>query len=150
MKLVNKSEPQVLALRMPRAKAITFLTALRSGKYKQGRYTLRTFDGKYCCLGVLQHCLTGEIETVTSLINGKEEPRSTPTLKWAKTVGIQGKDELSLGHEFGMDPMLTVGETQRQAFLPTTMRATHLNDVTGLTFKEIADIFEQNIEVYVE
>jgi len=30
-----------------------WLTALRSGDYKQGTYELRTFDNNYCCLGVL-------------------------------------------------------------------------------------------------
>ena len=30
----------------------SWLEALRSGKYKQGRYTFRNGD-KYCCLGVL-------------------------------------------------------------------------------------------------
>lgn len=30
-----------------------WLTALRSGKYKQGKYVLRNNDDEYCCLGVL-------------------------------------------------------------------------------------------------
>ena len=30
-----------------------WLEALRSGKYQQGRYVLRTADNTYCCLGVL-------------------------------------------------------------------------------------------------
>lgn len=29
-----------------------WIAALRSGKYEQGRYTLRTPDNKFCCLGV--------------------------------------------------------------------------------------------------
>lgn len=42
-----------------------WITALRSGKYKQGTYYLRSHDGheyRYCCLGVLTdlyHCETG-------------------------------------------------------------------------------------------
>lgn len=30
-----------------------WVAALRSGKYKQGRQYLRTFEDNYCCLGVL-------------------------------------------------------------------------------------------------
>lgn len=30
-----------------------WIKALKSGKYKQGTNTLKTIDGKYCCLGVL-------------------------------------------------------------------------------------------------
>ena len=30
-----------------------WLEALRSGKYKQGRWALRNGDNEYCCLGVL-------------------------------------------------------------------------------------------------
>lgn len=30
-----------------------WIEALRSGKYEQGKYVLRSADNKYCCLGVL-------------------------------------------------------------------------------------------------
>lgn len=30
-----------------------WLTALRSGEYEQGKETMCTLDGKYCCLGVM-------------------------------------------------------------------------------------------------
>lgn len=35
----------------PETKA-EWVAALRSGKYEQGKYTLRTPDNKFCCLGV--------------------------------------------------------------------------------------------------
>ena len=31
-----------------------WLTALRSGEYKQGKYYLKNDNNCYCCLGVLQ------------------------------------------------------------------------------------------------
>jgi hypothetical protein len=34
-----------------------WISALRSGEYKQGKGTLRTAEGKYCCLGVLGEIL---------------------------------------------------------------------------------------------
>lgn len=33
-----------------------WVDALRSGKYKQGKGMLRSYDDKYCCLGVLLDC----------------------------------------------------------------------------------------------
>jgi hypothetical protein len=34
--------------------AMDWVKALRSGKYEQGQGTLKTEDGKFCCLGVLR------------------------------------------------------------------------------------------------
>lgn len=34
-----------------------WITALRSGEYKQGKGVLRTAEGEYCCLGVLGEIL---------------------------------------------------------------------------------------------
>ena len=34
-----------------------WLRALRSGRYKQGKYYLRNSEDRYCCLGVLCECL---------------------------------------------------------------------------------------------
>lgn len=54
-----------------------WLTALRSGKYKQGRFSLyNKKDKDFCCLGVLQHCtMNGKVEAHAD--NGV--PRGTPT-----------------------------------------------------------------------
>lgn len=51
-----------------------WLTALKSGKYKQGFYTLKRFDdNSYCCLGVLA-CVMGEeiVNCESSTINHGE------------------------------------------------------------------------------
>lgn len=37
---------------MIKEKADLLVAVLRSGKYKQGQYTLRTIHDEYCCLGV--------------------------------------------------------------------------------------------------
>ena len=41
-----------------------WIAALRSGEYTQGRYSLKTKEGHYCCLGVL--CMVLERPDLTS------------------------------------------------------------------------------------
>lgn len=38
---------------MKKSVAVKWVKALRSGKYKKGRFQLRRNDNSYCCLGVL-------------------------------------------------------------------------------------------------
>ena len=40
-----------------------WIEALRSGKYEQGREQLKTDNGKYCCLGVLNEIADLDYET---------------------------------------------------------------------------------------
>lgn len=50
-------EPTIFA---PKAVIKKWLAALRSGKYKKGTDKLyKPYNETYCCLGVLQECLTG-------------------------------------------------------------------------------------------
>lgn len=59
-------------------------TALRSGEYKQGVGSLKMKNGTYCCLGVLEHCLTGEVE-----IDGNGDSHGAPSFKWLSTHNIE-------------------------------------------------------------
>jgi hypothetical protein len=56
-----------------------WIKALRSGKYKQTRVgTLYNKDSDaYCCLGVLQKCLTGKVES-----------GDTPSTRWYAANGL--------------------------------------------------------------
>jgi hypothetical protein len=65
-----------ITIRMPKPILRKWLKALRSGKYKQGRNQLMNERGGFCCLGVLQHCLTGAVE-----MKG-DRSASLPSLKW--------------------------------------------------------------------
>jgi hypothetical protein len=58
-------------------------TALRSGEYKQGVDRLKTEHG-YCCLGVLEHCLTGEVER-----DGDGDSYGTPSHTWLCAHNIE-------------------------------------------------------------
>lgn len=94
--------------------------ALRSGKYKQAKGVLHnTITGGFCCLGVMQDCLTGEVEA-----------RTLPSIEWLAEHGIAFHDGL-----FGKTvPLLTEHNT-----------ASTLND-DGMSFIEIADLIKQRVE----
>lgn len=100
--------------------------ALRSGEYKQGRCRLKDGD-RYCCLGVLQHCLTGEVEKDTY-----SEVFPPPTYGWLKEHKIQFTGGVKL-------------ET-RNPYLPK-LKATASNANDGdKTFIEIADAIKDCVE----
>lgn len=61
-------------IKMPKESLNKWLTALRSGKYEQCAGYLE-YDGAYCCLGVLQHALTGH----TVVGDNNDE---LPSLEW--------------------------------------------------------------------
>lgn len=49
-------------MRMSQEIKTKWIEALRSGEYKQGKDILKNENGAYCCLGVLQMCVQGEVE----------------------------------------------------------------------------------------
>lgn len=99
-----------------------WLDALRSGQYEQGHGKLKTDDGKYCCLGVLQHCLDGECE------RGK-----APTAEWAKGKGIEDRNDLGFWNP-------------RVSYCRSVAPLWRLNDEDRLSFTAIADIIEAQCE----
>jgi len=61
---------------MEKEKFEKWIAALRSGGYKQGEGCLRDEEG-FCCLGVLQDCLTARVES-----------SQMPSMGWLKDNGI--------------------------------------------------------------
>ena len=109
-----------------------WVTALRSGEYKQGREYLKTLSGEntyYCCLGVLcelalkegvnlttgKGCLTDD--TFTIHYNGESTSPSGTVLQWA---------DLPLDGEIVNDLI-------------------QKNDVDGESFDQIADYIEAEL-----
>lgn len=41
--------------------ARTLMQALRSGEFEQGKHSMKTTDGRFCCLGVAHECLIGPL-----------------------------------------------------------------------------------------
>lgn len=109
---------------MPEELKNKWVKALRSGMYEQGRKALKTKDGKYCCLGVLQMVCTGRVQTEN------KKPVGLPTPNWLKLKNINFKSKG--GNLRRSDPFLD----------SLNRRAAEANDA-GLTFDQIADAIEK-------
>jgi hypothetical protein len=114
-----------------------WLAALRSGKYKQGKYTLRTEDNEFCCLGVL--CEVARIEGV--IPNPKHAiPKYDDKVRWLYGRGSVDErrygtlpSEVAAWAELWDNPLL--GEYS----------AADWNDSQGRSFEEIADLVEEHL-----
>ena len=104
--------------KLPKKFIKKWLTALRSGKYEQGKGYLKNTDEKYCCLGVA--CLVGGL---------------TPD-------EIGGKCIISAMSLFDEIPKKLRSGNALSGWL------VEMNDIQGKSFLEIADWVETNVEVY--
>jgi hypothetical protein len=113
-------------IKMPKTIKNKWLNALRSGEYDQATGALYddNIDGDgnpgFCCLGVLQHCLTGGVE-FDGGISG-----AVPSDEWLDEFNIKTNDF----QVFYKDDVQTLAD---------------LNDCEGLTFKQIANIIEKQV-----
>jgi hypothetical protein len=106
---------------MPKDLLDKWLAALRSGEYKQCRGMLAA-NGGYCCLGVLQHCTDGVVET----LDGESE--LVPTSGWLSSKRVVFKK--------------VAGYSGYVPYLPSLgISASTAND-NGMPFAEIADAIE--------
>lgn len=112
-------------IQMHREGAEKWLAALRSGEYVKGRTWLHQ-NNSYCCIGVLQHCLTGNAEA----------GRKWPSMEW---LGKHGICFLGDNGEVSCDPWIE----------SCSITASTLNDVfelSGDDFRKIADAIESELE----
>ncbi len=112
-------------IRMKRETATKWLAALRSGEYEQATEVLYDGQGGYCCLGVLQHCLTGKTQV-------NDDGSEVPSMSWLTEHGVEFIG--ITGERFNSPYILSEREW-----------VTGLND-GGVPFKEISDIIEKNLE----
>ena len=107
-----------------------WVAKLRSGDFEQGKGRLRTDSCAYCCLGVLTHLYVEEFgDHDNDFIDGfKVLPAEVAA--WA---GLSRHDPVVQYQRDGMDDKP----------LPCTLAA--LNDTTGLTFEELADVIEAQL-----
>ena len=104
-----------------------WVAALRSGKYKQGASRLKTEDGSYCCLGVLQMVTDGQVETRQRLYRSPI-PHTLPTSEYRKRVADDDRCSFSVFFRDYLTPLAL------------------LNDKVGLSFEQIADLIEEQVE----
>jgi hypothetical protein len=123
-------------IKMSKEHADKWLTALRSGDYKQGKGSLQDQHGGYCCLGVLQMVCDN---TVEKLKNSGEGYRSCglPTTQWLVDHNI---NFINIAGTITNNPPIMIDG--QQCFLSV------MNDGMGLNFKQIADIIETNMETF--
>lgn len=105
----------------PEDKAL-WIEALRSDKFKQGKFDLKTEDGCNCCLGVL-----AEIKDIPFQFHQDEYTNSTV-------------------YDFGdeqMDSAVPAGFCGLTDSAIDTL--IHMNDTYNKTFPQIADFIEENL-----
>lgn len=116
-------------IKMKRADFKKWIAALRSGKYKQGYKALKDDTGGYCCLGVLQHCLVGDVERTTA----SNIPKLYPSKVWLRERGITFNNQALAGApnvDDGHGGLIAVDV---------------LNDL-HTSFSKIADMLEKHVE----
>lgn len=123
----------------------TWIAALRSKKYTQGRCNLRTIDDTFCCLGVLcelaveQNVIPPATPPISWLRGGKNYEYEecdgylpTSVLNWIQV------EEGNVNTEHN-NSMIVPGLKERDKLSDVTL--TLLND-NGFSFDQIADIIE--------
>jgi hypothetical protein len=97
-----------ITIRAPKAILRKWLKALRTGGYKQGKgvmYNPKTYG--FCCLGVLQHCVTrGEVEV------NEWGFAAAPSPEWLQEHGIEFKDKYGMQFSYPYLPPLNTGAAQ--------------------------------------
>lgn len=104
---------------MPQEIKTKWIEALRSGEYKQGKKSLKNENGAYCCLGVLQMCVQGEVT-----MESEGVPADMPSRSFYKTLDPEFDTKTSV-------PGLAFELAER-------------ND-EGYTFEYLADIIESEV-----
>lgn len=120
------------ALKMTMKLRDRWVKALRSGRYKQRKGSLKTADmygsnARYCCLGVL-------------LTTARTKMVSMPHNRMLYAYeGVHGKNSGTLNK----DKRRELGLLQRHCQV-----LMHMNDGKGKNFNEIADWIEKNVPVH--
>lgn len=121
----------MITIRMPKGTLSKWLAALRSGKYKQTidvLYDRKT--GGFCCLGVLQHVVDGEVETYGRI------PCQLPSRAWLSKNGVEFRQANVIDGQC------------RSPYLPALNTFADVANDLGVDFDRIADAIEACSEGY--
>jgi len=119
-----------------------WIEALRSGKYQQGRLSLRNISNQFCCLGVL--CDIAKDELGLDWILKEEWSKYQIEDNNCTVLPSNLKELVGIGGHLG----ITVDATKLspEYGIPSNTKYTtlvELNDYWRLSFNQIADILEQ-------
>lgn len=106
---------------------LKWIAALRSGKYTQGKYKLRSKDNLFCCLGVACEVLKIKSQLLKGFLYIYEGEQNS---------GFLPKEAINMLGLYYADGTLIEGEIALSA----------MNDTQQLSFLEIADYLEQNLD----
>jgi hypothetical protein len=139
--------PTTKTIRMPRAIWEAWEAGLTDPNVKQATGVL--FDGKgYCCLGVLQKVVDGEVERLTEeMLKAvlEEDPTAltrvgdsalAPTIKWLKSKGIQ------FWNQCGTDSSIPSVMVRDGGYSPSLV--SELND-EGYSFAQILELMRPHV-----
>lgn len=136
---------EVNKIRMPQAVKERWISALRSGKYKQGKGSLLDDTGGYCCLGVLVKELEGKLDKLSDLAGNVRYERM-PSMEFLAKHGIEPSRHttfLDVGDkEYADSDCFEVVAENVTATLP------ELNDDWNYNFVKISNIIEEQVEGY--
>lgn len=135
-------------LKMPKAMKQAWVDALRSGKYKQGYGRMCTVLGNggksFCCLGVLQQAVDGDVEWADGEY-AKYVKLTAPTGQIAHSVPMPSPLWLE-GHH--VDFVTNDGQSFGGG-LPVQhpfWTLSQMNDFKHFNFRQIADWIDENVE----
>lgn len=126
-------------MKMPKKMRDKWVKALRSGEYGQCKETLTDGKGSFCCLGVLQHVVSGG----SCEVYGPEDKytagqyRGLPSSEWYASVGMEGSSESDVEETL---TMMNDGGVKWNGKKHVEKRSK--------SFSKIADFIEKNVEVY--
>lgn len=123
-------------IKMPGNIADKWLAALRSGEYTQAQEVLfNPHTNGFCCLGVLQNCISGQIIPDPS--------GELPDRNWLEEHNINFRKRTFYGfQEHSLSP--TIFDSPEDSVVYFNITA--YNDVLNTPFVKIADLIESNLE----
>lgn len=152
----------IKTIRMSRTQAAIWLGALAHGMYQQTRCTLFRPESDaiapagYCCLGVLQHSLTGEVSYDQSTMNpGSKYYCGLPKREWLIENGITfvsqvtGKPQSGTATDTAPAVQLTIdwiSPISGIKYRAGTWQAVSVLNDAGMTFAELRPLLMNHIE----
>ena len=121
-------------MKLPKKIKKKWLKALRSGEYGQAKGVLTDGEGNFCCLGVLQHCVSGgKVE----VYDDTDDFATVPSRTWYRDNGIEVEADLVGIND---DDELTLMRFNDGGFDHSTGKR-----IRRRNFNQIADWIEKNI-----